>query len=298
MLSDSPLVEAGRQGQLREGRWLIRVVILVSAGLQTTDGGADGAGQGGAAIPGLFGTGDGGVNGSGSGPGQWRYCWPDHLCLQRMTVQLSPDPVFKAFDNNGEPLSGGLLYTYVAGTSTPQVTYTDSTQTTPNTNPIVLNARGEAPLWLNVSLLYKFLLTDSLGNTIPGWPVDNIYPIQPGFPPNANGQYTIPAAIVQPTLTIGGDILARGVALCRYKTTTTSRTSSALFIDPDLQCVVTPGTYSIELTLGINNAGASGVTARVCLWNNFQWGLECLCHQCNQLFRGSQYSHSIWKFRH
>jgi hypothetical protein len=91
-----------------------------------------------------------------------------------MTAQLSPTPVFKAFDNNGVPLAGGFLYSYAAGTSTPQPTYLDSTQTAPNTNPIILNARGEAAVWLNPFLTYKFNLTDSLGNTIPGYPVDNI----------------------------------------------------------------------------------------------------------------------------
>jgi hypothetical protein len=89
-------------------------------------------------------------------------------------TQLSPVPVFKAFDNNGVPLAGGLLYTYVAGTSTPQATYKDSTLGSPNTNPVVLNARGECALWLDPTLTYKFQLTDSLGNQIPGYPVDNI----------------------------------------------------------------------------------------------------------------------------
>lgn len=91
-----------------------------------------------------------------------------------MSAQLSPTPVFHADDNNGIPLQGGLLYSYAAGTSTPQVTYTDSTQGTANTNPVVLNARGEASVWLDPTLTYKLLLTDKAGNTIPGYPVDNI----------------------------------------------------------------------------------------------------------------------------
>ncbi len=90
-----------------------------------------------------------------------------------MTEQLSPTPIFKAFGNGGMPLAGGLLYTYAAGTSTPLGTFQDSIGT-PNTNPIVLNFRGEASIWLDPSLTYKFELTDSLGNTIPGYPVDNI----------------------------------------------------------------------------------------------------------------------------
>lgn len=91
-----------------------------------------------------------------------------------MTAVLSPLPVQKFFDNNGAPLAFGFLYTYAAGTTTPQASYIDSTQTTQNTNPIVLNARGECALWLNPALSYKLLLTDAIGNQIPGWPVDNI----------------------------------------------------------------------------------------------------------------------------
>lgn len=91
-----------------------------------------------------------------------------------MTAQLAPVPIFKAFSNDGTPLVGGLLYTYIAGTTTPQATYTDSTQSQQNTNPIVLNARGEAAVWLDASLNYKVNLTDSVGNQIPGYPVDNI----------------------------------------------------------------------------------------------------------------------------
>jgi hypothetical protein len=91
-----------------------------------------------------------------------------------MTAQLAPTPVFKGWDNNGEPLAFGKLYSYAAGTTTPQATYTDSTQGTPNTNPVILNSRGECALWLDPTLSYKLLLQDSNGVQIAGWPVDNI----------------------------------------------------------------------------------------------------------------------------
>jgi len=90
-----------------------------------------------------------------------------------MTVaSLSPLLVQKFFDNNGAILSNGTLSTFSAGTSTPVATYTDSTGVTPNTNPIVLNARGEANVWVLPNVAYKFLLKDSLGNTI--YTVDNV----------------------------------------------------------------------------------------------------------------------------
>jgi len=67
------------------------------------------------------------------------------------------------FDNNGNILSGGKLWTYTAGTTTPQATYTDSSGGTPNTNPIVLNAAGRTaqPIWLTESVSYKFVLMTS-----------------------------------------------------------------------------------------------------------------------------------------
>ena len=84
-----------------------------------------------------------------------------------MTVFLSPVGGAGAqfFDNNGNPLSGGKLYTYSAGTATPQATYTTSQGNVPWTNPIVLDAAGRVPssseIWLADDLLYKFVLKDA-----------------------------------------------------------------------------------------------------------------------------------------
>lgn len=88
-----------------------------------------------------------------------------------MTAVLAPQPVFQAFSPNGQFLVGGQLFTYAAGTSTPQATYVDSTQTTQNPNPVILNAMGQAQVWLNPLLSYKFVLEDSAGNLL--WTVDN-----------------------------------------------------------------------------------------------------------------------------
>lgn len=91
-----------------------------------------------------------------------------------MTTLLAPSTKQRFFDNNGNPLAFGLLTTYAAGTTTPITTYKDSTGGPTNTNPITLNFRGEADIWLQPNIAYKFALTDSLGNVIPGWPIDNI----------------------------------------------------------------------------------------------------------------------------
>lgn len=104
-----------------------------------------------------------------------------------MTAQLSPAPVFRSWDNLGLPLVNGQLFTYAAGTTNPQATYRDSTQTTPNTNPVILNFRGEAFVWLDPTLTYKFILKDQLGNLI--WTEDNI---QGGFTPSSIGTSLLP----------------------------------------------------------------------------------------------------------
>lgn len=80
------------------------------------------------------------------------------------------------FDAAGDPLVGGKLYSYVAGTTTPRQTFTDSTGATPNANPVILNARGEADVWL-LNESYKMRLDDASDVTI--WTIDNIS--IPGF---------------------------------------------------------------------------------------------------------------------
>ena len=69
------------------------------------------------------------------------------------------------FDNAGLPLAGGLVYAYLAGTSTPTPTYQDSDLLVPNTNPVVLNAAGRCTIYL-ANLSYKLILTTPSGGVI------------------------------------------------------------------------------------------------------------------------------------
>lgn len=89
-----------------------------------------------------------------------------------MATQPVPNAKFRAFDSNGDPLSGGKLYTYAAGTSTPLATYTTRAGSVANANPVVLNANGEADVWLTSGVLYKFELRNS--SEVVQWTVDNI----------------------------------------------------------------------------------------------------------------------------
>jgi hypothetical protein len=89
-----------------------------------------------------------------------------------MTINISPDPRLQFFGNDGKPLVGGKLYTYAAGTTTLLATYTDYTGSTANTNPVILNSRGEASVWLGNVTRYKFVLKDS--NDVEIWTQDNL----------------------------------------------------------------------------------------------------------------------------
>ncbi len=64
-------------------------------------------------------------------------------------VGLQSYPKFKAWDANGVPLSGGKLYSFIPGTSTPKNTYSDHLFTVPNQNPVILDSLGEATVYLN-----------------------------------------------------------------------------------------------------------------------------------------------------
>lgn len=75
------------------------------------------------------------------------------------SVFLLPPIQFREFDANGNPLAGGKVYTYEAGTTTPKTSYTDSTGTTPNTNPVILDSSGAADIW--ISGTYKIRVTDA-----------------------------------------------------------------------------------------------------------------------------------------
>lgn len=76
------------------------------------------------------------------------------------------------FDSNGDPLVGGKLYTRQpgAGITTPKDTWTDAAATALNTNPIILNARGEATIFWSGG--YNVKLETAAGGLI--YTVENI----------------------------------------------------------------------------------------------------------------------------
>lgn len=82
-----------------------------------------------------------------------------------MSYSLAPNVKARFFvTGTNKPLAGGLMYTYLVGTTTPAATYSDNLGT-PNTNPIVLDADGECDLYLDDSVNYRMILKNSAGVT-------------------------------------------------------------------------------------------------------------------------------------
>lgn len=102
-----------------------------------------------------------------------------------MAVNLSPYGGVGAqfLDNSGNVLTGGKIFTYAAGTTTPQVTYTTNAGNIPHPNPIILDAAGRVPsggeIWLTDGLSYKFILRDANDVLIATY--DNVTGINSNF---------------------------------------------------------------------------------------------------------------------
>ena len=148
------------------------------------------------------------------------------------------------FTTTGLPLNGGYIYTYQAGSTTPLATYTDSTGTISNTDPIILGTDGRPPneIWLNSGYSYKFVLSDS--NNVVIQTYDNLY----GIPSSIASATAVPSGgIIMWSGSIGS--IPSGYVLCNGSNGT-----------PDLRdrFVVGSGTsYSVGNTGGFTSSVTS-----------------------------------------
>lgn len=184
-----------------------------------------------------------------------------------MSVNLAPGPfgVGGQFFSGNTPLNGGLIYTYAAGTTTPLATYTTSTGSTPNANPIVLSANGIAPqeMWLTAGFAYKFLVTDSVGNVIYPYTMDNITGIN-DFSAIPSTQEWIPTGLT-PTFasttsfTLTGDQTAIFTPKRRIKVTETAGTVYGFVTSSSVLALVT--TVNVTMDGGaVIDSGLSSVS--------------------------------------
>jgi len=170
-----------------------------------------------------------------------------------MTVNLSAlaGAGQQFFDNNGNPLSGGKLYSYEAGTTTPQATYTSASGATAHTNPIVLDSAGRVAtgeIWLTAGQNYKFVLKTSTEVTLATW--DNITGINgTGIAANASNVQYDPAGTgavattVQAKLRESVSIKDFGADSAASATANTTAIAAALAYAGTIKCAVyVPGT--------------------------------------------------------
>lgn len=80
-----------------------------------------------------------------------------------MSGSLFPAPL-QYFDDNGNPLANGKVWTYIAGTSTPKATYSDYALSSLNTNPVQLDAAGRVSMW--GAGAYKIITKTAAGATV------------------------------------------------------------------------------------------------------------------------------------
>ncbi len=141
-----------------------------------------------------------------------------------MAVFLSPVGGVAAqfFTNTGAVLTGGKLYTYAAGTTSPLTSYTTSAGTVARTNPIVLDAAGRVPdggeIWIT-SASYKFVLKDSTDVLIATY--DNIVGIGAASVVNYTGNGTTTVYAISGSVT---DVYINGIYQNRNTYTVSSGT--------------------------------------------------------------------------
>lgn len=81
---------------------------------------------------------------------------------------------WRALDDDGDPISGALLLTFRTGSATPLATYSDRSQTTPLSNPVVADADGRFPqIYLKTTEAYRFIYSHPTDGVI--WIEDEIW---------------------------------------------------------------------------------------------------------------------------
>lgn len=183
-------------------------------------------------------------------------------------LYLSPVGILlQQLSNIGQVLAGGLVNIYVAGTvNTPQATFTDSTGTTLNANPIVLNSAGRlansnAPVsvWVPANTPHKMVLTDAVGNLLSGGvSMDNLIGIDD--PTGFLGPLSNPAT------GFGADLIANAmrsydvVASVRAANVPTLAAGQTLVIDVEGGVLVNDGNGGVFYWSATSTAVDDGLT--------------------------------------
>lgn len=170
---------------------------------------------------------------------------------------IIPNPKFTGLDANGHPLSGGKLYSYIAGTTTLQNTYSDVALTIPNANPVILDAAGRATVFLTPGASYKFVLQDSSAASV--WTQDNILAVPVSTAGNATTG-TAGEAISAGNAVYLSDGTGGKNAGQWYKTDSTNAYSSTLPSEVGIAISAIASGGSGTITMGGQVTGLSALT--------------------------------------
>lgn len=170
--------------------------------------------------------------------------------------ELLGAPKFQGFDDDGDPLTGGLLYTYIPGTTTDKATYSDAALTTANANPVVLDSRGEAIVYQSGPT--KFVLKTAAGATI--WTMDQIG----GAPQTETNTYNVDASEADQGAAGNGRSLKDIIDLVGATKSATIRFSHSGVTDTTTYTVDTdetiPSNFTVVIERGAQISIASGDT--------------------------------------
>jgi hypothetical protein len=162
---------------------------------------------------------------------------------------LAPSPIFQFLDQNGDPLAGAMLFTYLSGTSTPDPVFHDANLTVPWTNPAIADAGGFFISIYMGEVSQKWILQDQFG--VVQWTVD----------PVASVSLTAGGGDALQVFEFGGDSVSP-VSVTAYPTgasvQATHAGTSLMVIDP---ANIPAGTYGIRAVI----LEAGGATVSVAL---------------------------------
>lgn len=178
-----------------------------------------------------------------------------------MSGSLLAPLTFREFTSNGTPAANGTVNSYEAGTSTPLPTYTDSTLTTQNPNPLTLNARGEAQIWVPANVAYKFVVADNLGNQIRA--VDNV--TAPGDPTLYGGVSSGSANTYSLTFSASYSALTDGLLVWWFPSFSNTGSSSLDVNGLGATAIVNPDGSSLRANQLVANQPA------LCIYKNGNW---------------------------
>jgi hypothetical protein len=176
------------------------------------------------------------------------------------TVYMVPvGPLYQALTDAGAIGNGYKLYTYVGGTvSTPQTTYTDSTGTVANSNPIILGSNGRfqsVNVWVTTGVTLKLVLTDSTGAAITGGTIDNVPAINNVTATGVTYTSTGTGAVPRTTASKLSDI----VSVKDFGATGDGSTDDTAFVQAAITYAALSNAHTVYFPVGNYKIGTAGI---------------------------------------